>query len=138
MKRILVPVDGSACSIRALRYAAQRQRESAATEILVLNVQPSIRPSRTLTRSLIDEHQQRGAEAALKPALAVIKRLELAVPCHIAIGEPARTIVAFAQKKQCAEIAMGNNGFGAIAGLVLGSVARKVVYLAKTPVILVK
>ena len=26
LKRILVPVDGSACSIRALRYAAQRQR----------------------------------------------------------------------------------------------------------------
>lgn len=138
LKRILVPVDGSECSIQALVYAAHRQQAAPGTEIVVLHVQPSIRPSGVLKRALIAEHQERSAQAALKPALAAIKRLKLDVTCHTEIGEPAATIVAFAQKKRCGEIAMGNSGWGAVAGLVMGSVARKVVSLATTPVVLVK
>jgi nucleotide-binding universal stress UspA family protein len=137
-KRILVPVDGSACSIHALEYAARRQRESDGLEILVLNVQPSIRPSRTLSRALIAEHQSRNAEAALKPALAAIKRLRLKTTPQSQIGNPAAVIVALARHRKCGEIVMGNSGLGAVAGLVLGSVARKVIFLARSPVVLVK
>lgn len=137
-KRILVPVDGSGCSIHALEYAAGRQRMSEGLEILVLNVQPSIRPSRTLSRGLIAEHQSRNAEAALKPALAAIKRLRLNTTPQTQIGNPAAVIVAFARHRKCAEIVIGNSGLGAVAGLLLGSVARKVVFLARIPVVLVK
>lgn len=98
-KRILVPVDGSVCSIHALEYAARRQRTSDGIEILVLNVQPSIRPSRTLSRGLIAEHQSRNAEAALKPALAAIKRLGLNATPQTQIGNPAEVIVAFARHR---------------------------------------
>ena len=98
-KRILVPVDGSACSIHALEYAARRQRESDGLEILVLNVQPSIRPSKTLSRGLIAEHQSRNAEAALKPALAAIKRLRLNTTPQTQIGNPAEIIVAVARRE---------------------------------------
>jgi nucleotide-binding universal stress UspA family protein len=94
-KRILVPVDGSACSIHALEYAARRHRTSDGLEILVLNIQPSIRPSRTLSRGLIAEYQSRNAEAALKPALAAIKRLRLNTAPYTQIGNPAAAIVAF-------------------------------------------
>ena len=137
-KRILVPVDGSACSIHALEYAARRQRASDGLEILVLNVQPSIRPSRTLSRALIAEHQTRNAQAALKPAFAAIKRLGLNTTPQTQIGNPAAVIVAFARHRKCGEIVMGNSGLGAVAGFVLGSVARKVVFLARVPVVLVK
>jgi nucleotide-binding universal stress UspA family protein len=33
---------------------------------------------------------------------------------------------------------MGNSGSGAVAGFILGSVARKVIFLARTLVVLVK
>lgn len=139
VNRILVAIDGSPCSIHALEYAAQRRREcSTATEIVVLNVQVPIPPSRFLTRALIAEHQARNADESLKPALRAIKKLKLDATCHALIGDPAPTIVAFARKKRCGEIVIGNSGWGAIAGLVMGSVARKVVFLAKTPVTLVK
>jgi nucleotide-binding universal stress UspA family protein len=137
-RRILVPVDGSACSIHALEYAARRQRSSDGLEILVLNVQASIRPSRTLSRGLIAEHQSRNAEAALKPTLAAIKRLGLDVTPQTQIGNPAEVIVAFARHRKCGEIVMGNSGLGGVAGLLLGSVARKVIFLARIPVVLVK
>jgi nucleotide-binding universal stress UspA family protein len=133
-----VPVDGSLCSIHALEYAARRQRAATGTKVMVLNVQSSIRPSRVLTRTLIAEHQERSTEAAMKPAHAAIKRLKLAATCHTQIGDPAPTIVSFAKRKGCGEIVMGNNGQGAVAGLIMGSVARKVVFLAQTPVVLVK
>ena len=136
--KILVPVDGSACSISALEYAARRRAVEPGTEILVANVQPSLRPSRTLTRALIAEHQQRSAAEALEPVYKALKRLKLEAACHTLIGDPAETIVAFAKKKKCTEIAMGNNGRGAISGWVMGSVARKVVFLATVPVVLVK
>lgn len=139
MSKVLVAVDGSRCSSHALAYAARRQRESSTRiDIVVLNVQPPIPPSRFLTRTLIAEHQTRNADESLKPILHTIKRLKLDATCHALIGEPAATIIAFAQKKRCIEIVLGNSGLGAIAGLVMGSVARKVVFLAKTPVILVK
>lgn len=137
--RVLVAVDGSRCSIHALEYAVRRRRESSTgIDIVVLNVQLPIPPSRFLTRALIAEHQARNADESLKPALRAIKRLKLDATCHALIGEPAATIVAFARKKKCREIVMGNSGLGAIAGLVMGSVARKVVFLADTPVTLVK
>jgi nucleotide-binding universal stress UspA family protein len=121
-----------------LEYAAQRQKMAPATKVLVLHVQPSIRPSRVLSRELIAEHQKRSADEALKPVLAAARRLKLDLALHTQVGDPAATIVAVAKKQRCGEIVMGNSGLGAVAGLVMGSVARKVVFLANTPVVLVK
>lgn len=136
-KRILVPVDGSECSIHALEYAAKR-RWADDVQILVLNVQPPMRPSRTITRELITEYQTRNTQAALKPAMAAMKRLQIEGQCRTLIGDPAPTIVQFAKKQRCGEIVMGNSGLGVVAGLALGSIARKVILLAQTPVVLVK
>ena len=56
----------------------------------------------------------------MKPALTAIKRLKLDAACYTEIGDPAPTIVAFANKKRCNEIVMGNNGLGAVADLTFG------------------
>ena len=138
LQKILVPVDGSAPSIHALEYAAERQRELPETQILVVTVQSPLRPSRVLTRALIAEHHKRSAAAALTPARAAIRRLKIKATLHTQIGEPAATIVAFAKRRRCREIVMGNSGLGSIARLVMGSVAQKVVLLSPVPVVLVK
>jgi len=43
-----------------------------------------------------------------------------------------------AEERGCDQIVMGTHGRGTIAGLLIGSVATKVLHLAKAPVLLVK
>lgn len=133
-KKLLVPMDGSDSALKALKWAA---KEPGAV-VLVLNVQPAISKSRFVSKRMIAEHQRRGSDEALAPALALIKRLRLDAQIHTAIGEPAAAIVAFANRHRCAGIVMGSRGQGQVAGLMLGSVAAKVIYLAKCPVTIVK
>ncbi|MDP2680239.1 MAG: universal stress protein, partial [Rhodoferax sp.] len=62
----------------------------------------------------------------------------LAYSSHIMMGETAPTLVEFATDKTCSLIVMGARGLGNVAGLLLGSVATKVVKLSTLPVLLVK
>jgi nucleotide-binding universal stress UspA family protein len=135
---ILVPVDGSDCSKRALEYAEKRAASAGNCSLLVLNVQPAIPPSRFVSRAMIAEHQKRSADAALKPARALLKRRRTKADIRVHIGDPATTIIAVAKRKHCSEIVMGNSGLGGIARLLLGSVAAKVIQLAHCPVTVVR
>ena len=133
-KKILVPMDGSDCALRALKYAAK----APDAELLVLNAQAALPSSRFVSKRMIAEHQERGADEALARARALIKRGKLNARTFSLIGEPAPTIVEFAKKHRCAAIVMGSRGQGRIEGMVLGSVAAKVIHLAACPVTVVK
>ena len=133
-KKLLIPVDGSEAATRALKFAAKIPDAL----LLVLNVQPAIRASRFVSKAMIAEHQKRGADAALAPVRSLIKRSKIEARLYTAIGDPAAAIVAFAKTQRCFAIVMGNRGQGQLAGLMLGSVAHKVIYLAGCPVAIVK
>jgi nucleotide-binding universal stress UspA family protein len=47
-------------------------------------------------------------------------------------------IAQYAKEKGCDQIVMGTRGLGTVQGLLLGSVATKVIHLANVPVMLVK
>jgi nucleotide-binding universal stress UspA family protein len=47
-------------------------------------------------------------------------------------------IAEVGRQENCDAIVMGTRGMGAVSGLVLGSVATKVIHLADVPVTLVK
>jgi nucleotide-binding universal stress UspA family protein len=137
-KNILVPVDGSPNSLRALKYAAERFRDSPHAHLLLLNVQPALPASRHVPRSMIKDHQQRMSEEALIPARACAERLGVTFDCYLRVGDPAEVIAKFAQRTHCREIVMGTRGLGRVRGLLLGSVTTKVIHLAAVPVTLLK
>jgi nucleotide-binding universal stress UspA family protein len=127
-------MDGSGAALRALRWAATEPDAA----LLVLNVQPAMSRSRFVSKAMIAEHQRRAADEALAPATALIGRLRIDARIYSEVGEPAATIVAFAKKHRCAGIVMGSRGQSLIAGMVLGSIAAKVIHLAHCPVTIVK
>jgi len=138
IRKILVPMDGSPSALRALKYAAGRKQRDGATHLVVLNVQAGMPASRHVTRKMIGEYQAAQAEGQLKAARELIAARKLDAECYLRTGEVASTIVAVARETGCGEIVMGVRGLGRVAGLLLGSVATKVVQLSPVPVTLVK
>jgi nucleotide-binding universal stress UspA family protein len=138
--RILVPVDGSAGALRAVKHAAAVVKEGA--EVQLVNVQPAM-PLYGMVRAYMRAPQYRSAcaalaEKALKPAVTLLKRARVPHRAHVHYGEPGATLADAARRLKCRAIVMGTRGQGAIGNLLLGSVATKVVHLAKVPVTLVK
>jgi nucleotide-binding universal stress UspA family protein len=138
---ILVAVDGSPCSLRAVRYAADRLRAARGAKLHLLNVQPPVMSgnvTRFVSKAMIEDYHREQGERALAKARRLLDAARLPYVPHIVTGPVAQTIVDAARAFGCGEIVMGTRGHGAVARLVLGSVATKVVHLARQPVTLVK
>ena len=139
--RILIPVDGSDRSLAAVRHVAGALAPAtSALEIHLLNVQPPV-PAAAATfidsAVLRDYHRDEGTKA-LSGARKLLDEASLRYESHTAVGEPAETIAAYAEQRDCTGIVMATRGLGRAAGLLLGSVAHKVLQLSKVPVTLVK
>lgn len=139
---ILLPVDGSACALRAVDHLiAHAGWYREAPEIHLLHVHPPIPLGRvqahvgkeTLQAYYLEESQAQLAEARQKLEAAGCR---LVVHAHV--GQTAEVIVHQAEALACDLIVMGSHGRGALAGLVVGSVASRVLHLSPVPVLLVK
>lgn len=137
-KNILLPVDGSANSLRAVKFALDRFRDARHVQLLLLNVQAGMPSSRHVRPAMIKEHQLRMSEEALAPARELIEKSGIKFDCYFRVGDAAEVIAKFAARTRCAEIIMGTRGLGKIRGLMLGSVTTKVIHLSPVPVMLVK
>lgn len=140
MKRLLVPVDGSKGALRAAKHAAAQA--GGGTELQLVNVQPPM-PLYGMVRAYMHESQYRQAcaqlaDKALGPAVKLLKRARVPHRVHVRYGDPGQALADAARQLKCGAIVMGTRGQGAVGNLLLGSVATKVVHLAKVPVTLVK
>lgn len=138
--RILVPVDGSQNSDRAVAYAISLASAMTNSEIHLLNVQPpvtGVAGALVGSATLKSYHRDEGMKA-MASALALCAEAGLAHKDHISVGQPGPTIAAFAKDLGCGQIIMGTRGLGATLGLLLGSVATDVIHHAEVPVTLVK
>lgn len=136
--RVLVPVDGSKESLRALAVACQRVLGRRAGQVVAINVQPAMPSSRFTAAAEIRDHQKRMGQEALDKVDRIARREGHKVEKAVVIGAAAAAILREAERRGAGEIIMGTRGVGQIGGLLLGSVAMKVVQLAKVPVTLVK
>lgn len=140
MRNVLLPVDGSDSAFRAALYVIDFIKQHGNLDVHVVNIQP--KPPEWQARGMepdkIEEHHSVQAHIALKPVLHALDEAGVAYQTHINSGDTAETLVALADQLGCDHIIMGPRGLGAISGLMLGSVTRKVLHLAKIPVICVK
>lgn len=142
MATLLIPVDGSSYSDRAVAYAIQRARNTPSGATLhLLNVQTplvSINVKLFVSPESLQSHYREEGEKALAGALSAVRAAGLAATPHIGVGEAAQIIIDYARDIRADEIVMGTHGRGMLAGSLMGSVAQKVVHLAQVPVVLVR
>lgn len=141
MLKILIPVDGSGSSTRAAQYVASQCSKVAELEVHLLNVQPlgddwMIR--RLLKVDELAEMEQGWGASALEPARALLNDAGISAKTHVVQGEVAPTIVRLAEELGCNQIVMGSHGRTNLTGLLMGSVASKVMHLAGIPITFVK
>lgn len=137
MKNILVPVDGSAMSDRAVAHVVATFPE-AQVHLLHVEAEPTPWQTHGMEQEAILSHLHACSLEHLKSAHAILKASSTPHVVHTVLGDVAETIVAKAAELGCEAIVMGCSGKGMLAGLVLGSVARKVIHLTTLPVTLVK
>lgn len=142
MEKILIPVDGSASSANAVRFAVDYAKRTAETQIFLINVQEPPPAEVVIEAGIPPEtwqasHQEAGRKA-LEGACALLDDAKMPFTATVAVGHPVAQIAARASELGCTRVVMGTRGMGALGSLVLGSVAMRVVHEVTCPVILVK
>ena len=140
MKNVLIPVDGSDNSLRAVRYMIDRVREYGPCTIHLLNVQLPIVSGTVLTfisADAIQEYYEDEAKMALAKAKDTLDTAGVMYQAELRVGAVADTIKTYAAEQHCDHIVMGSRGLGAAGSLLLGSVAMKVLHTIHIPVVLI-
>lgn len=143
-QRILVPMDGSEGARRALEKAIGLQR-LCNCELIILTVYrhhslqeaslSMVRPEDPENiEDTLRDYAKQIAENAKDFALQAGGK---DVRSFVKVGQPARTIVQFANDKEADLIVLGSRGLGDLEGFLLGSVSHKVTSLADCPVMVV-
>lgn len=141
MMRMLVALDGSKESLRALEYAiGLRDKLSVPLELELVNVQPPMTAAvaRFVSRDVIDEYHAEQGEEVLAPARALVEPSGVKHTTSVLVGRDAEALLEHARTEACDGIIMGTRGLGSVTGLLMGSVASKVVHGATVPVTLVR
>lgn len=141
MKRILIPVDGSETSLRAVKTAIKTVAElTVPCEIRLITVQAPIlsgNVTRFFTADMIDSYYQEEGEKALTEARKLLDEADVNYQDRTLVGHAAQAIIQYLEDENCDHVFMGTRGLGAVTSVVLGSVTHKVVSLSPVPVTLV-
>ena len=143
-KKILVPVDGSEGSWRALAQAVAIG-EKFESEIQVVNVIQPYNNAALLAVPLDHGTVKQGnselekiGDKVLEMAQEKMAGYPHNVVYSIEVGHPSERIIAFTKKEECDAIVLGSRGFGMLEGLFKNSVSQVIVEQADVPVIVVK
>lgn len=137
-KHILVPLDGSECSERAL-VEAQRLQQAFGSKLTLLYVvsDPDFdcamgNPAET------SASVQRDCAEAEKYLARRVESYEGAAEAKVVVGCVAKSILAVSESLACDLIIMGSQGLGsALRRFLVGSVAKNILSNATMPVLIV-
>lgn len=139
MAKILVPVDGSPNSDKAIRYALS-QVHSKDDLIIFLNVQPNYNTpniKRFASQEQIKAMQEEASKEVLDHSLEIAKDSTVPIRTILRTGDPGKEICKEAVENAVDNIVMGYRGLGAVKRAILGSVATHVLHETPCPVTIV-
>jgi len=137
-KKFLVPVDGSTSSMRAAEYSVELVRRIGG-EILLLH---SHRPFSTLRGEpylqMAINKVIKKSNQLLEPYRELFNNNGIKFEELILQGSPGDVISETAGIEKCDMIIMGTKGRSRLEGLIVGSVAHRVLYSASCPVLVIR
>lgn len=141
MVKILVAIDGSTHSERAVSHLIKLYQAQRQIEIHLLNVQMPVESGHArmfVSKDDLETYYRDEGRQALDSARKLLDQFGVPYTEHIALGRVAETIANFAQEHQLDQIVMGTHGHSALSHLLLGSVVSDVIRHSDIPVTLVK
>lgn len=143
IQRILVPTDFSEPSDEALAYAKGLAQAFGAS-LRVLHVLEDLAAHAWTTEVYVaalpgvHEEMERQARERLDQQLSAEERTRYRAEVVLRMGSPFVEIIRYAREEKVDLIVLGTHGRGAIAHMLLGSVAERVVRKAPCPVLTVR
>ena len=139
--KILVAVDGSDISLRAVKFVISLNKKLAKpAKVTLLSVDPPLFPgveTRIGAEAARHQHDET-LDYMLKSARRSLARAKLECDEQALVGEIAETILKVAKKQRVDLIVLGSHGRGAVKGILLGSVSSKVIAQTGIPVTIVR
>ncbi len=141
--KILVASDGSKNALRAVKYAADLLTNSndktKSITLISVHDDAGLRHAKAFVgKEAVADYLRELSEKELKPAMKVLDEKGIKHDMVMLVGNAPQEIVAHGQKGKYDMIVLGSKGRGAIADILLGSVAQRVLAQAKQPVVLIK
>jgi nucleotide-binding universal stress UspA family protein len=144
MKRVLVAVDGSDGADRAIAFAATQVRDSG-DELIIVNVIGGYGLPGEVFRQLTEGRTSwfedllnaNSATILAKGRERALAAGATAIQLESRSGDVVQSVLDFADEKDVEAIVVGKRGNSPLNALLVGSVAQKLVSLAKRVVIVV-
>jgi nucleotide-binding universal stress UspA family protein len=138
--KILVPVDGSDISYRALDSALflSERLGSKITAIHVIEKVPTVYiQSQKILDEILETHKNE-SQKILDECSSIATKKGIAINTTLLEGNPASTILEFCQMEKYEVIIIGSRGMGHFKELILGSVSSKILHHSLCPVLLIR
>lgn len=140
MKKLLVGVDGSEPSLKAIRKATEYATALKAQLVLAYVLAPMNHLAEAYAGPITDleEADRKNAEVMLRDAAKSVREAGCPVEAVILRGPPAQTLAERAEQDEGVEmVVVGSRGLGAVASVILGSVTDRLVRVSKKPVLVI-
>jgi nucleotide-binding universal stress UspA family protein len=140
--KMLIAIDGSKNSVRALKYAIKlADRLDEPSELVLVNAHDDIAlrsASHFAGKDAVKSYLDDLSNEQLAEAVALVQKSGVTHEVRMVRGQVAQAIVKAATDRKCELIVLGSKGRSTIRDLMVGSVAQRVIALADVPVTLVK
>lgn len=134
--RVVVGVDGSANSVRSLRWAADEARARGVALELVHAWTGMVSPIVGLPLVVPLDDLEKAAQHELARTAEAVDLTGLEVVRHVVEGTPAGVLVD--RSRSAGVIVVGSRGRGGLTAVLLGSTSRHLLHHAAAPVVVVR
>jgi nucleotide-binding universal stress UspA family protein len=140
--KILHPTDFSECAAEAQAVAVDLARKLAAELVLVqVLVEAPLYSEGFISRRQVQtvyDAQRKWSEETLEARAEQLRQSGIKTGWRVQAGAPHEEIVRTAEEEHADMIVMGTHGRGGLNRMILGSVAERVIRLARCPVLTVR